>query len=232
MALKTTARLAGLLWLLFAVAIGIGLSYLRSVSFEPAAMGQNPNLVLDLRLGIVATLAAHLFMLAFGVTLFHLFRGVSETLRTILLVSVAISVTLGVANSVNHLAGVVLLSGGEQLRPLGENESAALAFLFARLANSGLALLEIFWAAFFFCFGMLVLKSGYLPRIFGFLLILMSIGYPLNSFSKLLVPSFYPGEMTQLATLLGGLGGIPTMAWLLLKGASADRPSGGARQPD
>lgn len=231
MALKTTARLAGLLWLLFAVAIGVGLSFLRSVSFEPPAMAQNPDLVMDLRLGIVATLSAHLFMLAFRVTLFHLFRGVSETLRTILLVSVAISVTLGVANSVNHLAGVVLLSGSEQLRPLGEDQSAALAFLFARLANSGLALLEIFWAPFFFCFGMLVIKSRYLPRIFGFLLILMSVGYPLNSFSKLLVPSFFQEEITQLATILGGLGGIPTMAWLLLKGSSSsgDRPLGGPR---
>jgi len=225
MTLKTTARLSGLFWMLFAVAIGVGLSYVRSVSFEPSEMAQNATVVMQLRLGIVANIVAHLLMLAFGITLFHLFRGVSETLRTILLVSVAISVSLGVANSVNHLVGAVLLSTGEQLQRLGEDQSAALSFLFSRLANSGLALVEIFWAPVFFCFGLLVLKSKYLPRIFGFLLILMSIGYPLNSFTKLLFPSFYPGEFTQLATLLGGVCGIPTMAWLLLKGAVVRRPA-------
>lgn len=221
MSLKTTAKLAGLFWLLFTVAIGFGLSFVRSVPFGSVEMGQNADVVMQLRLGIAVNIVAHLFMLAFGITLFHLFRGVSETVRTILLVSVAISVSLGIANSVSHLAGAVLLSGGEQLQQLGEGQSAALAFLFSRLANSGLALVEIFWAPVFFCFGLLVLKSEYLPRIFGFLLILMSIGYPLNSFTKLLLPSFYPGELTQLAMLLGGVGGIPTMAWLLLKGASS-----------
>jgi hypothetical protein len=49
----------------------------------------------------------------------------------------------------------------------------------------------------------------------------MSVGYAINILTKFLVPQFYPAAFTQLAMTLGALGGIPTILWLLIKGAKA-----------
>lgn len=38
-----------------------------------------------------------------------------------------------------------------------------------------------------------------------------------------LIPQSYPAAFTQLAMTLGGLGAIPTMLWLLIKGANAPK---------
>ena len=92
--------------------------------------------------------------------------------------------------------------------------------IFLRLANSfGQGLLEIFWTPYYLSFGLLIIKSRFLPKIFGILLMIMSVGFAINIFTKFLIPHFYPAIFTQLAMSLGALGGIPTMLWLLIKGA-------------
>jgi len=95
-----------------------------------------------------------------------------------------------------------------------------MAMIFVRLSNSfGQGLLEIFWVPYYFSFGLLIIRSRFLPKIFGILLILMSIGFAINILDKFLIPQFYPAMFTRLAMTLGGLGGLPTILWLLIKGA-------------
>ncbi len=97
----------------------------------------------------------------------------------------------------------------------------AIALTLIRLANSaGQGLLEVFWAPYYFSFGLLVIRSKFLPKIFGILLMFMGIGFALNVFEKFLFPQFYPALFSQLAMLGGALGGIPTMLWLLIKGVN------------
>jgi hypothetical protein len=83
---------------------------------------------------------------------------------------------------------------------------------------------------FLFFFGLLIFKSRRLPFILGIFLILASLGYTLNTFTKLLVPDFYPATFTQIAMLLSAVGGLPLMLWLLIKGATEPRPNGTAVQ--
>jgi hypothetical protein len=82
---------------------------------------------------------------------------------------------------------------------------------------------------YFFSFGLLIIKSRYLPKILGILLMIMSVGYAINILNKFLIPQFYPATFTRLAMTLGALGGIPTILWLLIKGAKVqpldDQPS-------
>jgi len=64
------------------------------------------------------------------------------------------------------------------------------------------------------------------------LLMIMSVGFAINVFTKFLIPQFYPAIFTQLAMGLGALGGIPTMLWLLIKGAKAQPLETQAPQAD
>ena len=96
--------------------------------------------------------------------------------------------------------------------------------LFLRLNNSGIGLLELFTALSLLCFGLLIIKSKYMPKILGILLIIASFGFPINTFTKLLIPQFYPATFTRLAMFCGALGGIPIILWFLIKGVKEQLP--------
>jgi hypothetical protein len=220
--LKKIARLAGLFWLLNVVTTAFSLGYVRPkliVFTDAAATATNIMANESLyRVGIVSNLFSQLFLFFFGLTIFRLFRGFNKTLTTVFLTSISISVAIAVINSVNNIAALTVLSKADYLNSFGQEQINALMMIFLRLNNSGQGLLEIFWMPYLFAFGLLIIKSKYLPKILGILLIIMSCGYPINVFTKLLIPQFHPAIFTQLAMFLGALGGIPTILWLLIKG--------------
>jgi len=77
--------------------------------------------------------------------------------------------------------------------------------------------LGVFWGLWLLPFGMLVMRSRFLPRILGVLLILNCVGYVAASATTLLVPSYSAAvSRAVMPTLLGELW---VMLWLLIKGA-------------
>jgi hypothetical protein len=222
--LKKRARLAGLLWFLAAVTGGFGLFYVRSqviVSGDAAATAG--NIVASeflFRAAIVSNLFSQVFLFFFGLTLYHLFKEANKALATIFLTSIMMTVAIAVVNTLNNFGALLVLSQADYLKAFTPEQLNAMAMIFLRLNNSfGQGLLEIFWTPYFFTFGLLIIKSRYLPKVLGILLMIMSDGYAINILDKFLIPQFYPAVFTQLAMLLGALGGIPTILWLLIKGA-------------
>jgi hypothetical protein len=149
-----------------------------------------------------------------------LFKEANRWLATALLASVIVTVAIAVVNTLNHFAALLVLSQADYLNVFDPEQRNAMAFIFLRLANSaGQGLLEIFWVPYYFSFGLLILRSRMLPKILGILLMIMGFGFAINVFEKFLFPQFYPALFSQFAMLGGALGGIPTMLWLLIKGA-------------
>ncbi|HEV2915323.1 MAG TPA: DUF4386 domain-containing protein [Pyrinomonadaceae bacterium] len=228
--IKNRARLAGLLWFLSAVAGGFSLMYVRSkVIVAGDAAATAGNIVASeflFRAAIVSSLFSQLFFFFFGLTVYRLFREVDKTLATVSLTSAMLTVAIAVVNALNNLGALLVLSQADYLKAFTPEQLNAMAMIFLRLNNSfGQALLEIFWTPYYLSFGLLIIKSRFLPKVLGILLIIMSVGYAINVFTKFLIPQFHPAMFTQLAMSLGALGGIPTILWLLIKGAKA-RPVG------
>jgi hypothetical protein len=221
---NNTARLAGLLWLLTTVTGGLSLIYIRSnviVSADAAASANNlmTNEFL-FRAAIVSGLFSQLFMFFLGLTLFHLFKQGNKRLAMVLFASAMIAVGIAVVNTLNHLAALLVLTQGDFLQGFSTEQMNSIALLFLRLANSpGQGLIEIFWAPFYLSLGLLILRSRFLPMIFGILLMIMGTGFALNILQKFLLPQFYSTVFTQLAMFGGALGAIPTILWLLVRGA-------------
>ena len=221
---KNTARFAGLLWLLSAVTGGYALSYIRSsVIVIGDAATTAANLVASeplFRIAIVSHLFAQVLMFFLGLTLFQLFKEVNKVWAMVLLTSVMTSVAIAIVNALNFFGALLVLSQADYLKVFNPEQLDAIAMILLRLANgAGQGLLEIFWTPYYFAFGLLIVRSRYLPRVFGSLLIIMSAGFAINVFTKFLIPQFHPALFTQLAMALGALGGIPTILWLLIKGA-------------
>ena|SRR6185436_11077111 len=223
MTTKNIGRLAGALFLLSGVTGGWGYFYLRTSVLVPGdANATVANIMASeflFRLAIVCTLYSQVFLVFFGLTLFHLFKEVHRMLATVLLVSILMTAAIAIANQFNNFGVLLVLSGADFLKTFTPEQLKSIAFLFYRLAGTGQGLLEIFWTPYFFAFGLLAIKSKYLPKVIGIFLIMMSVGYVLNILQKFLVPPFHPLAFTRLAMGLGALGGLPMVLWLLIMGA-------------
>ena len=89
--------------------------------------------------------------------------------------------------------------------------------------GQGFVIAQIFWGLWLFPFGILVIRSGFIPRVLGVLLFIADSGYLASSSASLLLPR-YAHLVSQLAMVLG-LGELPIVLWLLIRGTKA-QPSG------
>lgn len=222
-------RRAGLLWLLTTVTGGFGLLFIRSRVLVPGDAAATAGNILALeplyRAAIVSSLVSQVLQFFLGLTLFELFKEANRRLATVVLASVLMSVGIAVVNMLNHFGALLVLSRPEFLKVFAPAQLEAAALVFLRLANgAGQGLLEIFWAPYYIAFGLLVIRSRFLPKALGVLLTLMGAGFAVNILQKFLIPQLSPVMFTQLAMTLGALGGVPTMLWLLVKGANAPEP--------
>ena len=221
---KKTARLAGLLWLLTAATAGFGLVYVRSrlIVFGDAAATVNNIMAFEslFRAGIASFILSQIFSLFFGLTIFRLFKGTDKkTLAMVFLTTLLVGAGVGVVNSLNNLGALVLVSNPEYVRAFQPEQLNALALTFLRLNNFGIGLMEIFTALYMFSFGLLIIRSRYIPRILGILLMIGACAFPINTFTKILIPQFYPLLMTQITMFLNAFGPPATILWLLIRGA-------------
>lgn len=226
MTTKNTARLAGLFYLLAAIVGGFGYAYIRSKVIVPGdAAATVANIIASeftYRAAIVATLASQVLMFFFGLTLFRLLREINKHWAMLFLTSVLLSVALAVFNQLNNFAALLMVSQTEYLKVFSPNQLQALAMAFLRFSGLGQGLLEIFWSPYYFVLGLFAIKYRFLPQLLGVLLIMMGAAYWINILDKFLIPTFYPVMFTRLAMGFGALGGLPTMLWLLIKGARVE----------
>jgi hypothetical protein len=100
--------------------------------------------------------------------------------------------------------------------------------LFLSLRAQGHFVKEVFWGLWLFPFGLLVMKSGFLPRILGVLLLVNGCAYVATSLTSLLRPA--SASAVTRACMPALLGELWVMLWLLAKGAKLP-PSVTAGEP-
>jgi len=223
---KSTARLAGLFWLLTAVTAGFSLIYVRpriSVPADALATANNIIILESLfRAGIVSMVLSQVFALFFGLAIFRLFKDANKTLAMVFLTSLLVGAGIGVANTLNNIGALLVLTNPDYMKAFAPDQLITLSMIFLRLNNSGIGLVEIFTAIYLFSFGLLIVKTGYLPRVLGILLMTGACAFPVNTFTKILIPHFYPALITQITMLLNALGSPVTILWLLIKGIKTE----------
>src|SRR5712691_12512252 len=101
-----------------------------------------------------------------------------------------VSAAVGFMNVLNEIAALSLFRGADFLAVLEKPQRDALGMLFLRLHGQGNVINEIFWGLWLFPFGVLVMRSGFLPRILGVWLIVNCFGYLAISLTSLLLPSY------------------------------------------
>ncbi len=225
--LKRQARIAGLLYLLGGITAPFSLIYVPSALIVPGDAGATANHLRAseslLRVGIASELFVATMFIFVALALYHLLKGVGErpamAMATLLLISVPISFL----NVLNYVAALSCARGAAFLSVFEKQQLDALAYLFLRLHGQGLVLAEIFWGLWLFPFGMLVVRSSFIPRVLGVLLWIAGFGYLVGSSGSLLWPA-HAHAVNQFATVLE-IGELPIVFWLLIWGVKA-KPAG------
>jgi hypothetical protein len=225
--IKKQARIAGLLYLLLAIPAPIGLVYVPSkliVSGDATATADRIRAFESLlRIGIASELFTQIIFIFVVLALYRLFKAVNETLaRQMVILGALVSVPIVFLNVLNEIAALVLVSGADFLSVFDKSQLDSLAYLFLHLHSQGIDVVAIFWGLWLFPFGMLVIQSGFIPRILGVLLMIAGFGNVVGSVTTLLLPQ-YAKLVGQFATVLA-FGELPIIFWLLIWGAKV-KPS-------
>jgi hypothetical protein len=183
------------------------------------------------RFGIVADLFSSVIFIMVGLTLYRLLSSVNKTQALVMVAFVLVSAAVAFLNVLNNIAALTLFRGGDFLAVFDKPQRDALAYLFIRLHNQGQFINEIFWGLWLLPFGMLVYRSGFLPRFLGGWLILNCFAYLALSMTALLFPPYYDTAFKLAQPVL--FGEMAIVFWLLIKGArvaglpaeSGDTPS-------
>ena len=114
---------------------------------------------------------------------------------------------------INYFNILQLLSGSDYLTAFEPTHLHAQVMLSINAFSDGWAIGFVFFGLHLTLLGYLVFRSGYIPRIFGILLILAGFSYLIDYFGKFLFPDYD----LNIATFTGW-GELLFMFWLLFKG--------------
>lgn len=222
---KSTARVAGLLYLLASLPAPFVLLYIPGKLIVPGNATATAHNILAseslFRIGIAGELITAAFFLFVPLALYRLLRGVNKGQASLMVTLFAVSVPISFVNALNSIAALMLVRGADFLSVFDQPQREALAMLFLRLHSQGFVGAQIFWGLWLFPFGLLVYKSGFLPRILGVLLMINCFAYLADSFTSLLWPAYL--HTVSQVTLAPKFGELAILLWLLIIGAK-DQP--------
>ncbi len=223
--LKNPGRLAGLLYLLGSIPGFFSLLYVPSkllVHGNPTATAHNIAASETLfRLGTFADLTGQAIFIFVVLALYHLLKGVNPRHAMLMLILLLVSIPIAFFNEVNSVAALTLVRGADFLSVFDEPQRIALMRLFLNLRGAGFDVAEIFWGLWLFPLGVLVYRSGFIPRFLGVLLMVGCFAYLANSFASLVFPR-YEDAVSRWVSPIQAVEML-FMAWLLIMGAQPKR---------
>ena len=215
------ARMAGALYLSMVITGPFSLMYVPSkLIVRGNATATAANIMAHdtlFRFGIVADLFGQVIFICLAIALYRLLSDVNKTWARLMVGFVLVSAAVGFLNALNNVGALILFRGGEFLTVFDRSQLDALGMLFIRLHSQGNIIDEIFWGLWLFPFGLLVFRSGFLPRFLGLWLMINCFGWLGLSLTALFFPLYYDVAFRIAQPVL--FGELAIMLWLLIKGA-------------
>ena len=224
--LKKTARVAGFLYLLVVLAGPFVLIYVPNKLFVPGDATATASNILAhqslFRAHIAVGIVSEFLFIAVVLVLYRLLKGVSRQLAMLMVILILIDAPLAFLSVANEVAALTFLRGADFLAVFDKPQRDALATLLINFDQQGVLVSEIFWGLWLLPLGLLVYRSGFLPRFLGVWLFINGLAYLVISSTRLLLPQYNNVIFTIATPLL--FGEIALMLWLLIVGARV-RPS-------
>jgi Domain of unknown function (DUF4386) len=218
--LKKTARLAGLLYLIWIITGLYALFYIPSQTFVSGDAVATANKILAnefiFRTGIVNDLISSAIWVFMVLVLYRLFKQVNERQAKLLVALVIVQIPVVFFMEAFNITSLMILKG-EILQTFELSQRQDLAMLFLKINEYETLTLAMFWGLWVFPLAILVYRSRFLPRFLGVWLFIDGSALLALSFTGLLLPQYK--DMVSKIAFPAMLGEVAFMLWLLIKGA-------------
>jgi len=218
---KNPGRFAGLLYVVSSIFGVFGLLYVPSkliVRGNATATAHNiAGSETLFRLGIAADLIGQALFILVALALYNLLKEVNRRHALTMLTLILVAAPIAFLNELNAIGALVMVRGADFLALFDKPQRDALAMLFLNLRSYGFDIAGILWGLWLFPLGLLVYRSGFLPRILGVLLMVNCFAFPINSFTRLLLPQY--AHIVSRWTMPLMFGELLFMLWLVVMGA-------------
>ncbi len=217
--LKKTARLAGLLFLLWIITGFYDMFFVSPkifVSGDPVATAQNIlTHELLFRTSAFSGLITSIIWILLVLVFYRLFKSVNERYAKLLVAFVVVQVPVAFIKGAFSIATLMILKG-EVLMSFEVSQRQDLAMLFLKINDYSVLALELFWGLWLLPLAILVYQSNFIPRLLGVWLIINGVVYILLSFTSIVFPQYK--DMVFTVGMPAMFGELALMLWLLIKG--------------
>lgn len=216
---KTTARLAGLFFLLMVVFGLFAEIFFRQKLFvanDPSATASNILSNESLyRAGIASDILMSLCYLFTALVLYKLLAPVNKNLAAMMVVLAAAGSIMLLSNIQSEFAPLAILSGNKYMSTFTASQIQSLAMQSYQSYQHGYVIGQVFFALWVLPLGLLIHSSRFIPRAFGILFVLEAF----LALSAVFVHFLIPSESIETILLLPGtIAEFSFMIWLLIWG--------------
>jgi uncharacterized protein DUF4386 len=213
-----TARLTGLWYLGLAITGGLGFLLIRPRLFVEGDAGATlANLVQHeslARIGVALELGVVVTQALTALWFFRLFRSADP-------VGAAGIMAFGLVNAVAILGSAALLGTAVTVAGDPVGDAAATVQMLYLVSGALWSAGALFFGLWLIPMGTCVLRSGWMPRVLGWVLVVGGVGYVLSGFVAVLVPTI-PSDWF---TIPASVGEFWMIGYLLVRGVRRSAPA-------
>jgi hypothetical protein len=223
---EAQARLAGLFYLATIVTGGFAEFFSRAGLMVSGNAGATAHNILAhemlFRLGLASDLLMSAAYVGVTLLLYLLLKPVSRSVSALAAFFSLIGIAVVAANSIDHAAALVFLKAQTFTTALSPDQLNALAYGFLRLHGQGYNIASVFFGFYCVLIGWLIVRSNFIPRAVGVLMMVAGASFLVDVFAIVLYPPLanYLNAYTSIASLVGE--GSLTL-WLLVFGLNERR---------
>lgn len=217
---KQQARISGLVYLMVIV-FGITAQVIRSSFIIQGSVYDTAQNIISspfiFRLNFVMDLIMMLSFLFLPLALYRFLNNIDTNYATIMVIFGLVSIPMNMMNLLNYFAVGHILNSATYLSVINTEQLYAQAYFYYDLYTNGYHIAQIFFGLWLLPLGLLVLKSNYFPKFWGYLLIASCFGHLIELLILFLKPELqlltYPG------LIIATIGELGFCLWLIFRGA-------------
>ncbi|MCU0324564.1 MAG: DUF4386 domain-containing protein [Spirosomaceae bacterium] len=218
--IQKLARMAGFYYLIIVIMGFWGLMYVPSkikVKDDPAATMNNliQNEFL-FRSGTVSQMISSISFIFLVLVLYRIFKDTAQHRARLMVFFVLVQIPVFFLAEAFNMAAL-MVAKGSLMQSLELPQKQEFMYLLLRIHKFCITTIIIFWGLWLIPLGQLILKSGYLPRIIGILLIAGGWAYVIESLDYILLDSKLE-SLTRYTSFIHTSAELLTVVWLLIKG--------------
>jgi Domain of unknown function (DUF4386) len=217
---NTLARIGGLMYVMLCAtaffAVYVNSRIVKSGNATATADNIRKSTTL-FRYGFMGDLMQATFFLFTAMALYVLLKHVNRLVAAAMMTIVAISVAIQSLNMLNTYTAMMIATDKGYTGAFGKPGSDALTMLFTDMQANGFFIAQVFFGLWLLPLGYLVIKSRYVPKVFGIVLIAGCVNMLVELFAHFLSPGF-EDTIKPVITVVGTVAEIPFFLWLLVRG--------------